>query len=89
MIKLRIKARPRARCDEVLPASELDGLMTVAVTAAAADGKANAAICKTLAQWAGVPPSSVTITSGHTARIKTVAFATVDQVPIFERKDRL
>ena len=83
MIKLRVRVKPRAGRSEVLSAGRSpDGLLTVAVTAAAEEGKANAAVCEVLAAWTGVPKSTVTITRGHTARIKTVEFATLDELPI-------
>ena len=83
MIKLRVRVKPRAGRSEVLSAGgrSSDELLTVAVTAAAEGGKANAAVCETLAAWAGVPKSTVTITRGHTARIKTVELATLDELP--------
>jgi uncharacterized protein YggU (UPF0235/DUF167 family) len=82
MVKLRIKVNPGARCNAVIAPQSPDGLTIVAVTAVAEGGKANAAVCKTLAKWAQVPKSSVTVISGHAARIKTVEFATLDLLPV-------
>ena len=79
--------KPRAGHNEVLvpdgwQSASSDELITVVVTAAAEGGKANTAVRETLAKWAGVPKSSVTIERGHTARIKTVQFATLEKLPI-------
>jgi uncharacterized protein len=40
------------------------------VRAAPAGGAANEALCKLIAKWLGVPPSSVAVASGATARVK-------------------
>jgi len=81
MLRLRIRVKPRAGQNEVIPASSSSELITVTVTAAAEGGKANAAVCETLAKWAGVSKSSVSIVRGHTAPVKTVEFATLDELP--------
>ena len=73
--------RPRAKRDEVIVASLPDELTLVTVTALADGSKANAAVCKTLAKWAGVPKTSIRIVRGHTASVKTVEFATLDTLP--------
>ncbi|MCL2654713.1 MAG: DUF167 domain-containing protein [Coriobacteriia bacterium] len=78
---MRIKVKPRAGRNEVVPAAALDELMLVTVTAAAEGGKANAAVCRALAKWAGAPKSSVSIVRGQTAPVKTVEFATLDELP--------
>ena len=44
----------------------------VRVTAPPVDGKANAALCKVIAKRAGVPPSTVTVARGQTARDKVL-----------------
>ena len=62
-------------------ASSPDELTVVTVTAAAEGGKANTAVCKTLAKWARVPKASVSIVRGRTASVKTVEFATLDELP--------
>jgi uncharacterized protein YggU (UPF0235/DUF167 family) len=43
--------------------------------AAASEGEANAALTALIARAAGVPPRSVVLTSGATARIKRLAIA--------------
>jgi len=42
------------------------------VTAPPDDGKANAAVCKVVADALGVPKTAVTVVRGHTARTKTL-----------------
>ncbi len=49
-----------------------DGVIAVRVTAAPADGKANAAVIKALADALGTRPSGVTLVSGQTGRDKRV-----------------
>lgn len=46
------------------------GVLLVRVTAPPDDGKANAAVCKLMADTLGVPKSAVTVVRGHTARTK-------------------
>lgn len=50
----------------------MDGVIAVRVTAAPADGKANAAVVKALADALGTRPSGITLVSGHTGRDKRV-----------------
>lgn len=81
MAILRIKVKPRASRNSIdLPAA-INGLLTVSVTVSAVDGKANMAVCELLARFAKVPKTSVSITRGHKARIKTVEFTTLDVLP--------
>ena len=49
-----------------------DGVIAVRVTAAPADGKANAAVIKALADALGTRPSGLSLVSGHTGRDKRV-----------------
>ena len=42
------------------------------VTAPPVDGKANAVLCRLIAERAGVPPRAVTVVRGQTARDKVV-----------------
>lgn len=72
---VRVQAKPRSVRDAVLGVRA--GLLVVSVTAAAEGGKANAAIERVLAATFGVPKSLVSVTRGHTARVKTVELSTV------------
>jgi uncharacterized protein YggU (UPF0235/DUF167 family) len=47
-------------------------VIAVRVTAAPADGKANAAVIKVLADALGTRPSGLSLVSGHTGRDKRV-----------------
>ena len=47
----------------------------VRVTAAPDDGKANAAVCRVVADALGIPKTSVSVVRGHTARVKTLEVA--------------
>lgn len=51
---------------------ERDGAVLIRVKAPPVDGKANDALCRLIAKLAGVAPSRVRVTRGHTARAKTV-----------------
>ena len=61
---------------------ERDGAVVIRVTAPPVDGKANDALCRLVAKKAGVAPSKVTITRGHTARDKTLRVDGVDQAAL-------
>jgi len=67
-LHLRVRALPRASRNEVVGVS--DGRLRVRVTAAPADGKANAAVIRLLAKLLRVPASSIELTSGHKRRDK-------------------
>ena len=53
-------------------------VLKVRVTAAPADGAANAAVAVLIAKALKVPKSAVTIASGETARVKRLAIEGVD-----------
>lgn len=61
---------PRAGKNEVLKISE--GEYKIKVTAVPEKGKANEAVIKLLADYFGVPKSSINIAGGKTARTKIV-----------------
>lgn len=67
---IRIRVQPRANRDSVDVSA--DGTIRVRVTAAPERGKANDAVTKLLAKRLGVSKSSVSITRGHTGRVKTI-----------------
>jgi uncharacterized protein YggU (UPF0235/DUF167 family) len=77
-LSLTVRLTPRGGRDAI------DGIETRAdgqcvlkarVRAAATEGEANAALVALLARAAGVPPRSVMLVSGATARIKRLAIA--------------
>jgi uncharacterized protein (TIGR00251 family) len=66
-----LRVTPRADRTEVV-GRRADGVIAVRVTAAPADGKANAAVIKALADALGTRPSGLTLISGHTGRDKRI-----------------
>jgi uncharacterized protein (TIGR00251 family) len=76
-LRLRLKVRPQARragIDGVVPDRDGEAL-SISVTAAPEDGKANAAVIATLAKALGVARSAITVTQGATSRRKTIRVA--------------
>ena len=65
---LRVRAQPRASRNEIV--GESHGQLRVRVTAAPADGKANAAVIRLLADYLSVPASRVVLAGGHKGRDK-------------------
>jgi uncharacterized protein len=74
---VRVRVRPGASRTAVLGRAALaDGLsLLVAVSAPPEDGKANAALIQLLAKTWRVPKTSITVTSGVTARTKMLHVA--------------
>ena len=68
---ITLRVTPRADRTEVV-GRRVDGVIAVRVTAAPADGKANAAVIKALADAIGTRPSGLSLISGHTGRDKRV-----------------
>ena len=76
-VRLRLKVRPQARrtgIDGVVPDRDGDAL-SVSVTAAPEDGKANAAVIALLAKALGIARSTISVTQGAAARRKTIHVA--------------
>jgi uncharacterized protein (TIGR00251 family) len=70
-VLVTVRVAPRAAAD--LVGGERDGALLVRVTAAPADGKANAAVVRILAKALGVPPSEVRLVRGASARTKVLS----------------
>lgn len=70
-ILVTVLVAPRAAVD--LAGGERAGALLVRVTAAPADGKANAAVVRALAKALAVPPSEVLLVRGATARTKLLS----------------
>jgi uncharacterized protein YggU (UPF0235/DUF167 family) len=51
------------------------GVFLVRVTAPPDEGRANAAVCKVVAEALEVPKTAVSVVRGHTARMKTLEVA--------------
>jgi uncharacterized protein len=54
----------------------------IRVTSPPVDGKANDALCRLIAKKAGVAPSRVRVTKGHTARDKLVEIEGVESAQL-------
>lgn len=65
--EIRLRVTPRARRNAI---SVEDGVIRVHVTAAPADGKANAAVVKLLSKSMGVAKSRLTLLRGASSRDK-------------------
>ena len=68
-MRLVVRVTPRAARD-VIEGLDADGTLRVRVTAAPADGAANAAVAKLLAKALALPGRDVVLISGATARQK-------------------
>jgi uncharacterized protein YggU (UPF0235/DUF167 family) len=69
-----VKAQPKSRRPG-LGGLGTDGTLRVAVTEAPEDGRANRAICATVAAALAVPASAVSVTHGASSRLKTLHVA--------------
>lgn len=69
-VRLSIKVQPGTSRNRLL--GENDGEWKIAVTAPPVDGRANAAVIKSLAEWLKVPRSAIQIVKGETSRRKIV-----------------
>ena len=69
-VRLRIRVQPRASRDEI--AGWAGDLLRVRLTAPPVDGAANEALIRFLASRLDLPPSAMTLVSGHTGRAKVV-----------------
>jgi uncharacterized protein (TIGR00251 family) len=73
---LKIRVQPGSSRNEV--AGKRDGAVVVRVTAPPAEGKANKAACKLLADFCGIPQSRVEIVRGELRRDKVVRLVGVN-----------
>ncbi len=82
-VRIRVRVTPRASKDEI--AGTRDGVLLVRTTAPPVGGKANAAGRKIVARAANVPPTTVTVVRGDTAREKTIDIKTDDEATVRAR----
>lgn len=68
--RITVRATPRSGRDSIEAGT--GGVFLVRVTAPPDEGRANAAVCKVLAEALGVSKSAVTVVRGHRARVKTL-----------------
>ncbi len=73
---LKVRVQPGSSRNEV--AGKRDGALIVRVTAPPADGKANKAACKLLAELAGIPPTRVEVVRRAMRRDKVVRLVGLD-----------
>jgi uncharacterized protein (TIGR00251 family) len=73
---LKVRVQPGSSRNEI--AGQRNGVVIVRVTAPAAEGKANKAACKLLAELCDIPPSSVEIVRGESRRDKVVRLVGLD-----------
>jgi len=76
-VRLLVRTRPQSSREGVEGVVETaqGPALAVRVRAAAQKGKANRAVETALANWLGVPKSSVAVTAGGKSRLKTVVVA--------------
>jgi uncharacterized protein YggU (UPF0235/DUF167 family) len=75
-LRVRVRVKPGSRVTPSVVEGE-DGVLVVTVRERTIEGAANAAVEAALAAHFGVAKRDVRIAAGATARIKTVAIATV------------
>lgn len=82
-ITLSCRVQPRASRNAI--AGVMGDSLKIALTAPPVDGKANAELCRFLADKAGLPKSSVCILSGETSRTKVILFSGIELHLLRER----
>jgi uncharacterized protein (TIGR00251 family) len=68
--KLAVRVQARARRDEI--AGERAGSLLVRVTAPPVEGKANAAVCRLLAERLALAPGRIAVVRGASSRDKLI-----------------
>jgi uncharacterized protein len=76
-VTIPVRVRPRSPRDEIVTAG--DGVVVVRVVAPPLEGRANAAVCRLMADRLGVPRSRVTILRGQRSRHKLIRIEGLDQ----------
>ena len=75
---LHLRVTPNAGADRIEGVEQRDdgtSILRLRVAAVPDKGRANAAVIALLGNTLGVPKSAIAVTSGETARLKTVAIA--------------
>ena len=83
--RLRVYVTPKASRDEITGWRGEE--LTVRVSAAPDKGKANAAVCETVAKALGVPKSAVSVERGKKSRHKTLSVEGVTAIDLPFRKE--
>ena len=73
---LAVRVQPRAKRDEIV--GERAGAVVIRISAPPVDGKGNAALCRLVAERAGVARSAVAVVRGEAARDKTLRVEGLD-----------
>ena len=79
-VRIAVHVTPRAGRDEV--AGWRGSELSVRVTAAPADNKANAAVAAVVAAALGVPKGAVVVVRGHTSRHKQLEVEGADEAEV-------
>ena len=87
MVELRVAVTPRAHRDTVGP--YVDGALHVRVTRPPADGEANRAVVRLVADALAVPPSAIAIAGGHRSRHKRLRIVALDAAELDRRLSHL
>jgi uncharacterized protein len=82
--EIRVRLQPASRREEIV--GEREGVVLVRVHAPALEGRANASLCRLIAERARVGVRSVSIVRGAGARLKVVR---VDGVGLAELREAL
>ena len=82
-VRFIVRLTPRGGADRVNGVA--DGVLRVRVAAAAVDDAANRAMVRLLAHELDIPPRSVRILGGATARTKVVAVAGIKRARLLAR----
>jgi len=90
-IDVRVRLTPKSSSDRVEGTCEsADGpALAARVRAIPADGAANTALERLIADWLGLSKSSISLTAGHKSRIKVVTVSGAADVTIARLNDRL
>ncbi len=86
MVRLSARIHPRTSKNtlRVIDVGEVE----IWTTAPPADGKANDAVRRIVAEWLSVPISDVRVVSGAKSRLKTIDVTGVDTLPGVEPEPR-
>ena len=76
-VTVRVRVTPKSSRDGVdgIEATAQGAALKVRVRAVPDKGAANTAVGQTLADWLGVPKSTISLLSGSTSRVKNLAIA--------------
>lgn len=78
--EIRVRLQPRARRNEL--AGERAGSVVVRVTVPPVDGKANEALCRLIAERAGLGRRAVEVARGASSRDKVVRVEGIDEASL-------